>query len=145
MNRPSGYQRVERRKAKQQKKRNWNKKGGYGAPIIVPATPNSELAKMLRNIADQETDKSKRFKIVERGGRTIERTLMRPNPTGSEGCQKSDCPVCTQEGGGRSCHVSNVCYDIKCKPCENSVYFGESHRNIYTRGREHQGRLRRKD
>jgi len=28
------------------KKKQWNKKGGYSAPIIVPATPQSELAKM---------------------------------------------------------------------------------------------------
>ena len=60
MNRPNNYQRIERRRAKQDKKRNWNKKGGYGAPIIVPATPNSELATILREIADQEPN-SKRF------------------------------------------------------------------------------------
>ena len=145
LNRPNSYQRVERRKAKQDKKRNWTKKGGYSAPIIVPATPNSELAKMLRQIADQETNRSKRFKIVGKGGRTIESSLMRPNPMGSEGCQRNDCPVCTQNGGGKRCHVSNVCYDIKCRPCEDAVYFGETNRNMYTRSREHQEKLRRKE
>ena len=145
MNRPSTYQKVERRRAKQQKKKNWNKKGGYGAPIIVPATPNSELAKILREVAEQEPDRSKRFKIVERGGRTIERTLMRPNPVGSEGCMKDDCPVCKQGQGGKRCHVSGICYDIKCKSCQDAVYYGESHRNLYTRGKEHDNKLRRKE
>ena len=145
MNRPSDFQRVERRKAKQHKKKNWNKKGGYGAPIIVPATPAGELAKLLREIADQEPNKSKRFKIVERGGRTVERSLMRPNPAASEGCKKLDCPVCQHGEGGRRCHVSGICYDIKCKECQDAVYFGESSRNLYSRGREHQGKLRRND
>ena len=31
LNRPNSYQRVERRREKQLKKKNWNKKGGYGA------------------------------------------------------------------------------------------------------------------
>ena len=145
LNRPNSYQKVERRREKQLKKKNWNKKGGYGAPIIVPATPNSELVKMLREIADQETNRSKRFKIVEKGGRTIERSLMRPNPIGVEGCLMNDCPVCPQGGGGRQCHAGNVCYDIKCKTCEDAVYYGESHRNLYTRGKEHMNKLRRKE
>ena len=38
---------------KKQKKKNWSTKGGYIAPIIVPATPNSELANELRKIAEQ--------------------------------------------------------------------------------------------
>ena len=61
LNRASSYQRVERRREKQKKKKNWNKKGGYGAPIIVPATPNSELASMLREVADQEPNRKQRF------------------------------------------------------------------------------------
>ena len=37
---------------------------------------------MLREVAETETDKKLRFKIVEKGGKTIERCLMRPNPIG---------------------------------------------------------------
>ena len=143
LNRASSYQRVERRREKQKKKKNWNKKGGYGAPIIVPATPNSELASMLREVADQEPNRKQRFRIIERGGRTIEKSLMKPNSIGTDGCTKDDCPVCP--GGGKQCHLCNVAYTIKCKPCQDSVYFGESHRNLYTRGKEHVGKLVRKD
>ena len=45
LNRPSGYRKKERRKEKQKKKRDWGTKGGFIAPIIIPATPNGELAK----------------------------------------------------------------------------------------------------
>ena len=82
LNRPSNYRKVERRKEKRDKKKQWNKKGGYTAPIIVPATPNSELVRMLKQIADQEKDEKLRFKIVEKGGRIIERSLVTPNPIG---------------------------------------------------------------
>ena len=52
---------------------------------------------MLREVAETETDKKLRFKIVEKGGKTIERSLMRPNPTGDSQCNKPKCPVCPME------------------------------------------------
>ena len=100
---------------------------------------------MLKEVAERETDKNLRFKIVEKGGRTIERSLMRPNPIGSEGCGKKDCPVCEQEGGGKLCHKCNICYYIKCRKCDGAIYYGESHRNLYTRGREHKKRYEKSD
>ena len=136
MNRPNSYKKVERKKQKKIKKRNWSKKGDYVAPIIIPATPNSELAKMLREVAETETDKRLRFKIVEKGGKTIERSLMRPNPTGDSQCKKPKCPVCPS--GGTMCHKHNICYKYKCNICEEDVvYIGETSRNLYSRGMEH--------
>ena len=38
--RPANWNIVERREEKTKKKRNWSSKGGYIAPIIIPATPN---------------------------------------------------------------------------------------------------------
>ena len=55
MNRPTGYNQVERKKQKKLKKKNWYSKGGYTAPLFVPATPNSELANMLKPIAESES------------------------------------------------------------------------------------------
>ena len=139
LNRGNAYKKVERMKAKRVKKKNWNKKGGYGAPIIIPSTPNSELAKMLREIADQEKDKKLRFKIVEKGGMTIGRSLMRPNPIGSGKCGKEDCHPC--KSGGMNCHKNEVCYGFDCDTCKameiNANYYGESCRNLYTRAGEH--------
>ena len=136
LNRPNSYKKVERKKQKKIKKRNWSKKGDYVAPIIIPATPNSELAKMLREVAETEKDKRLRFKIVEKGGKTIERSLMRPNPTGDSQCKKPKCPVCPS--GGTMCHKHNICYKYKCNICEEDVvYIGETSRNLYSRGMEH--------
>ena len=136
LNRPNSYKKVERKKQKKLKKRNWSKKGDYVAPIIIPATPNSELAKMLKEVAETETDKKLRFKIVEKGGKTIERSLMRPNPIGDSQCNKPKCPVCPS--GGTMCHKHNICYKYKCNVCEEDVvYIGETSRNLYSRGIEH--------
>ena len=80
LNRPPGYKKVERQKAKVQKKRNWSTKGGFIAPIIVPSTPDSELAKMLREVAEKESEAGIRFKVVEKGGMTIEKNVAELQP-----------------------------------------------------------------
>ena len=145
LNRPSEYRKVERRREKRLKKKNWNKRGGYGSPIIIPSTPNGELAKMLKEVADQETNRKHRFKIVEKGGMTIERSLMRPNPIGNDKCGKEDCEAC--KSGSKMCHKNNVGYNFECKPCAelDAKYFGETARNLYTRGGEHLKKYNRRD
>ena len=50
LNRPTGYKRVERKKDKIRKKKEWSTKGGFTAPLIIPATPDGLLAKMLREV-----------------------------------------------------------------------------------------------
>ena len=45
LNRPSGYKKIERRREKRKKKKDWTGEK-FIAPIIIPATPNSELAKV---------------------------------------------------------------------------------------------------
>ena len=66
--REKGYLRIERKKSKMAKKHNWSTKGGYIAPIMVPSTPNGELASVLREVVEQEKQSGLRFKIVETGG-----------------------------------------------------------------------------
>ena len=67
LNRPKGYRKLERRKEKHQKKRNWSQKGGHVAPIIVPSTPGGILAQMMRKVADSEATPGLHFKVVEKG------------------------------------------------------------------------------
>ena len=109
---------------KKQKKKNWSTKGGYIAPIIVPATPNSELANELRKIAEQMSDGRIRFKIVEKGGVTLERLLQKSNPTSSGFCGKDECKM-------------NVVNEYECE-LGNYTYVGETSRNFYSRNLEHQ-------
>ena len=144
LNRPKGYRKGERRAEKRRKRNSWGTKGGHTAPIIVPSTPNGELARRLRTIAESEAVPGLRFKVVERGGRKIVNQLQKTNPAGSPGCVKEDCPVCKQPGGGGGgCHKNNVTYQYTCEK-DGAVYTGETGRNLYTRGLEHldkQGRV----
>ena len=55
------------------KKRDWASQG-FIAPIIIPATPNLELAKELQKVADEESDSKIRLKDVDRGGRSMIKT-----------------------------------------------------------------------
>ena len=132
LNRPSGNRKIERRKEKIKKKREWGTKGGFIAPIIVPTTPDGELAKMLRSVAESEKEFGIKFKIVEKGGMTIENIFQTSNPTASGSCGKFDCIMDDQNG--RNCHKSNVMYDWTCNNCPSS-YVGETSRN--TRSSEH--------
>ena len=59
------FQRNERKK--KEKKHSWSTSGGYTAPIMVPSTPNGELAKMLREVVEKEQQEGIKFKIVETG------------------------------------------------------------------------------
>ena len=66
---------------KQRKKHSWSTQGGHIAPIMVPSTPRGELADMLRKVVQTEANKDMKFKIIEKGGRTVMSLLQRSNPT----------------------------------------------------------------
>ena len=126
VHRPRDFQKEERRKDKRKKKQNWATKGGCIAPIIVPSTPNSELLQMLREVAQSEAQPGLKFKIVEKGGKTVKRAAQKSNPTASGGCQGGDCLACKGgRGTGGSCRKSNVLYEIACQLCPDD-------RQLYT-------------
>ena len=137
LNRPKGYKKLERRKMKKNKKKNWSSKNGYVAPIIVPSTPGSILAKRLR--AKAEAQSEIKFNIVEKGGITIEKMLSKPNPTSSIGCGQETCEGCKQqEGGMKKCQKSNHMYSYTCmEPGCKYKYIGESSNNFFTRSGQH--------
>ena len=103
---------------------------------------------MLREVAEIEAHPSMKFKIVEKGGRTVKRALQKSNPTASVGCESGDCLACKGgRGTGGPCRRSNVVYEMACQICpedNQAVYLGETARNLYTRGREHKGNLDKK-
>ena len=59
----------------------WANKDGSLAPIIVPATPDGALAKILSDVVENESKSGMKFKIVERGGISVGKMLQKPNPT----------------------------------------------------------------
>ena len=100
-------------------------KGGYTAPLFVPATPNSELYNFLKPIAESENEAGIKVRLVEKGGPTIGKMLQRPNPSASEGCGKEECKMCSQPGGGKMCHKLNAVYKYECN-LDGYSYVGES-------------------
>ena len=94
LHRPREWQLEERRKNKIRKKHNWSTKGGHIAPIFVPPTPNRELARMLKEVADREMEAGVRFKVVETGGKTVEAALKLANPTETKGCTNRQIVGC---------------------------------------------------
>ena len=77
INRPHDWHAEERRLSKRKKKQNWSTRGGYTAPIMVPATPDSELASELRKIAEDESIRGIKFRIVETSGKMIKQLEYR--------------------------------------------------------------------
>ena len=148
INRPKDWNMQERRKEKRRKKYDWSTKGGYIAPIMVPSTPNGELMKIMREVAEKESEPGLKFKIIETGGRTVKREVQKSNPTATPGCSSGDCMACKRgRGKGGGCRRSNALYEIECGQCPEetkSVYIGETARNLYTRSREHQQNYEKK-
>ena len=92
-------------------------------------------------MADEESDGKIRLKVVERGGKSVEKHLVKVNPTGSDECGDPKCFMCSQPGGaggGKICLKNKILYEAKCLKCANSKYIGESDRNLFTRGSEHE-------
>lgn len=126
---------------KRDKKRNWTgKKGRGGIPIIIPATEGSSLLKEMRRVAEAVSQENPDivFSIVERGGISVERMLMKTNPTESEKCGR-DCFGCNQGGDNKNiCRKSNVLYNWECNENEcDAGYDGQSSKNNFTRSGQH--------
>ena len=139
--RPKDWNRVARQKEKSKKKYDWSSRGGYIAPIFVPPTPNSELARSLKAVADNEAEAGVHFKIIETGGISVKSILQKSNPLETAGCDLEDCLPCKPgRGEGGQCEGCGINYEIECQLCpdgERGVYIGESSRNMYTRSKEH--------
>ena len=139
INKPRTYEEDQRQKKKYSKKKSWFKKGGYDVPLFVPHTPGGELAKRMRRKEAQNNQGRKiRFKIVEKGGITLEQKLRRSNPWAGENCGRPKCFPC-RAGEGGNCWRESVTYTLWCEECGIKVaaYKGESGRNGFSRGEEH--------
>ena len=112
LNRPKAWQCEQRERKKKKKRSNWSTKGGYVAPIFVPATPRGELAQELREIARQEGLDHLKFKIVELGGVPVKRLMQKSNPTATPGREHGDCVACLDgRGKGGNFQKSNIQYE----------------------------------
>ena len=129
----------EREESKRMKKSGWFRKGGFRSVMFIPATPNSRLKKQYEAIIKESKIP---IRVVERSGTTVKQKLQRSNPLSTGQCaDKENCMVCRT--GGKNCRKEGVNYSITCDKC-GAVYIGETGRNAYTRGVEHDNDLRNK-
>ena len=139
--RPKEWNREEREKSRRRKKGNWFKKGGDENVLFIPATPKSELRKRYEQTIKETNIK---IKVVERAGRTLKSLLQKSNPFKSDTCKnKEECMLCNNNGKGQ-CRRDNVTYEVQCNECKQP-YIGETARNAYSRGLEHNKALIKSD
>ena len=133
------YRKKERKETKMKKKKDWYEKGGYKSVIFVPSTPESTL-KRKYDCVIKET--GMRFKVVEKAGKQLKRILQSSNPFQKEGCNDALCFVC-RNGNKGNCRRNDIKYHVECQR-ENcgKIYHGETSKNAYTRGREHEADYR---
>ena len=138
MYRKKDYLREERRREKEERKRSWFKKGNYEAVMFVPATPESKLAKLYKKtIAKHKT----KIRVVEKAGTKVKDLLQRNDPLSDKQCNDNKCFVCSthKDDLKGNCRTSGITYSITCDNDQCSFrYIGQSSKNAYTRGREHQ-------
>ena len=110
-------------------KATWFCKEGATATLMVPWTPNSELALRLRDILT--TSKGPRgtsVKIVERPGMTVMSSVRDMRMFRRVSCNRMKCPLLSTDTGCLDrCYKEGVIYMGSCKIChgdKKSIYIG---------------------
>jgi hypothetical protein len=135
-----------RRLEKERKRENWHQgdKDQPSAPLIIDPTAGSLTAKL--KVVCQKFENTSGFRVLvkERAGDAL-RQDSKSEPLRTRSCGREDC-LCRNSGKPGNCEVNSVGYRIQCKACQKdgliSIYEGESGRNAYSRGLEHQQNLR---
>ena len=148
------YDKVGRRRKKQEKISRWFRKEQRETSIregviIIPPTPGSTLAKALKRVCEEELKGSKiSLSIQERGGKQLGQLLGTsvPGASNKKHCERQNCFPCNtgQEG---MCRRTGIGYEITCNLCAQTVssqYAGESGKNMFCRGEEHIADAKRK-
>ena len=159
LHRPKGYRMEERRRKKMIKRRAWYKP--FDTVLFCPPTPRGQLAKRLRDVTQEVSERhGLKVKVVERSGRSLRSQLT---SKGSKVMCRNvrDCIV-HRNGGRGDCGKEGVVYKGTCITCSesgiaskpdnngdiirvaredrrsiDSVYYGETSKSCYTRGRQH--------
>ena len=111
--------------------------------MMIAATPNSELKKMiqkrLKDLGLMET-----VRIIEKPGQKFIDILKNNIKKKKKAiCPEENCLIGKNPKGG-NCRTNEIVYEITCKQCDN-VYIGESSRNGHTRSIEHMEQMLRND
>jgi len=134
MYRERTWNRKERKKQKEERKKNWYNTGDVESVLFIPATPDSELKNKMQ---EELKKKNAKIKIIEKSGTKIVRLLQRNDPFKERRCSDADnCLVCSSEKPG-VCRDTSIVYQIKCTGGCGHEYIGQTASNCYTRGYQH--------
>ena len=148
--RPREWQEVERMNKKSSRKTSWSKAGKKAgeiarAPLIISPVAGGSTTKKMKEVCRKfSIQHNIHVQVKQRGGQKMSRDA-KSNPLRKGGCGREDCMVCTTSGRG-DCSKSGAGYKITCMDCPKdklvTSYEGETGRNPYSRGLEHQADLR---
>ena len=142
------WQLCSRRLDKESRRESWYKTDSSStsitAPLIISPTAGDFTAK-VRAVCSKYS-KSTNIKVATRlrAGNPLKRD-PKPEPFRRAGCLRDTCLVCSKGEPG-NCEQNSSGYRIKCIPCQTvgmkAIYEGETGRNPFTRGLEHQEDLK---
>ena len=143
------WNKLERSKAKNERKTNWYKIGAgdidYKTILLVPVTKGAVLLRALQKREEEiNRNSDERIKMVEGGAMQMKNLLVNKNPFPSTTCEMKKCILCKSNIENKTkipCNASNVGYRLVCETCEQrgivKVYEGETSRAARIRGAEH--------
>ena len=148
--RPRTWQQETRRRMKTLKKAAWHRPAD--TVLFVPATPDAELAERVRKVLEEEGPRlGMSIRVVETGGLSLKRQLVRTDLAAGKPCRQEDCPPCLSgQRGGLLHQRSGALYRGSCLLCPEqdkgtAVYTGETGYSGYTRLCQHTEEIRAKD
>ena len=125
---------------------NWHKgdKTQISAPLIVDPTSGELTQKLKETCRKFQIASNIKVTVRERAGISV-KTDAKSEPLRSKSCGRVDC-LCCSKGKPGKCEQNSAGYRIKCESClgagKFAYYEGETGRNSYSRGLEHQRDLK---
>ena len=148
--RPRTWMESRRRLEKVSKRNSWAKVGRTPremarAPLIIsPLAGNRAIGEIKKTCQEFAMNTGIHVKVCPRGGNRLSK-MVKSDPLGKGSCDDDKCMVCMTGGKGK-CRKNGAGYKISCLECPKdglvAEYEGESGRNAYSRGLEHQNSLR---
>ena len=148
VHRPREWKERERRLEKEAKVGNWHQahRNQVSAPLILDPVAGVMVGEMKEVCKRFESLTGMRVVVQTRAGKA-NKQLAKSEPLRSKKCGREECLVCATRGG--SCEKNGAGYQIRCETClrsgRTSTYDGETGRNCFCRGKEHQDALRLED
>ena len=130
--------------AKESKRSNWHSSqpGQVSAPLILDPVPGDILDKINTVCEKFEQMNGNRVQVCPRAGKSV-KVDAKPEPSRRLGCDREDCLPCQSPGSIKGdCEKNSGTYKNTCQTCrlygEKTTYKGETGRNAFPGGVEHQ-------